>query len=116
MTENPLKQRRYPRIPAHYRLLIQKIDEDRVPKFSTAQVIGLGGCMFVTDRPLGEGSTLLLSILVEHNVAEVKARVVYELKKGEDEFEVGVEFLEVGPMDRSILETLFPAPAAEEDV
>ena len=114
MTENPLKQRRYPRIPANYRLLVQKIDEQKTPRFSTARVIGPGGCMFTTDHTLGEGSNLLLTILVEHNVVEVKARVVYELAKGEHEFEVGVEFLEVAPMDKAILETLFPAPNEEE--
>ncbi len=113
MKENPLKQRRYPRIPSSYRLLVQKIDENKIPKFSTARVIGLGGCMFTTDHSLGDGATLLLTILVEHNVVEVKARVVYELAKGEHEFEVGVEFLEVAPMDKAILETLFPAPSEE---
>ena len=73
------------------------------------KIITMGG-----HQSLGDGSTLLLTILVEHNVVEVKAKVVYELAKGDHAFEVGVEFLEVAPTDKAILETLFPAPVAEE--
>jgi len=100
-------RRQYPRIPNDYALFVRKIDNGAAGVTAKTSQVGLGGCMFSSDLNLGVGTTLYLVMLVGQEPVEAKARVVYELRKERGGYQIGVEFLEVAPRDRSVLEKLF---------
>ncbi len=100
------RQRRFPRIPSENPVFVKKLDDENVGAFGKTQEVGLGGCMFTNDEVLGPGSVLMMFISVQGRVLEAKVRVVYERPKG-DKFEVGVEFLEMDPVEKNVLERLF---------
>lgn len=108
--ENPEKRRRYPRIPSKNSVLVKKLGDAVVEGFATTQVVGLGGCMFTSAEPLGEGTFLDLLISIRGTVAKALAKVVYENPLPEDGYEVGVEFVLISDLDRRLLEVLW-APA-----
>ena len=101
------KQRRFPRIPAEYPVLVRKLDGEKVTRLSHTRVVGLGGCMFQHDKPFGAGSLLSLLILVGDRYIETRARVAYELPQREQKYEIGVEFLEIAEDDLQVLGDLF---------
>jgi len=106
MADDYSNKRRFPRIPSENPVLVKKLYDQKVSSITKTQVVGMGGCMFESDKPLGVGSLLTLMIAVHERFVKAKARVVYENPKTEDKFEIGVEFLEVDSMDRIIIEAL----------
>jgi hypothetical protein len=105
------KQRRFPRIPAEYPVLVRKLDGEKITRLSCTKVVGLGGCMFLHDHPFGGGSLLSLLILVKDRYIETRARVAYERPLRDQKVEIGVEFLEIADDDVAALKDLF----AEEE-
>ncbi|MHB8763357.1 MAG: PilZ domain-containing protein, partial [Deferrisomatales bacterium] len=95
MTHGYAAQRRFPRVPSENALLVHKLGPDAVEGFARTRVVGLGGCMFVSDEPLGVGAHLELLISVHGQVARALGQVVYELPAEGGCLEVGVEFIEV---------------------
>lgn len=106
MPETFVQQRRFPRIPSENPVLVKRLDDDSVGSFSKTREVGLGGCMFVNDEALGPGTIVEMFISVQGRVIEAKSRIVYERPKG-TQFEMGVEFLEMDPVDRVVIEHLF---------
>jgi hypothetical protein len=102
-------QRRFPRIPSVNALLVKKRDSAAGEDFARTRVVGLGGCMFVAEEPVGVGAHLDLLISIRGRVAKTVGRVVYEVSKGWRRIEVGVEFLAIAPHDREVIQTLFRA-------
>lgn len=100
-------KRRFPRIPSENALLVRKLGPEAVEGFAKTQVVGLGGCMFVSDESIGVGSYLDLLISVRGRVVKALGRVVYETPKAESEVEVGVEFVKITPHDQQVIESLF---------
>ena len=100
-------QRRYPRIDSENSLLVRCLDTPSQEGFVKSQVVGLGGCMFVNDEPLGVGTPLEVSFAIEGRVGRSRGRVVYEVPQRFGRVEVGVEFLDITPTDRKVLGTLF---------
>lgn len=102
-------KRRFPRIPSENALLVRKLGPEAVEGFAKTQVVGLGGCMFVSDGPVGVGAYLDLLISVRGRVVKALGRVVYETAKPEPdaEVEVGVEFVKITPHDQQVIESLF---------
>ena len=98
--------RRYPRIPSRNTILVKKLDTPTPGRLTRTQVLGLGGCMFLSDDSIGIDSHLSLHIAVKDRFIRSKARVVYEIPKG-DRFEVGVQFMEISDEERKLLETVF---------
>jgi len=101
-------QRRFPRMPSEHPILVKKLDDETVGAFGKTRQVGLGGCMFLNDESLGTGSLLGMFISVQGRVIEATAKVVYERPHGA-QFEVGVEFLEIDPVERTVIERLFEA-------
>ncbi len=101
-------RRRYPRITSENALLVKRVGEDELEGFAKTRVVGLGGCMFLADEPLGVGSALEMLISVRGRIAKAQGRVVYELPTRDLRFEVGVEFVGISDPDRSVIRTLFP--------
>lgn len=62
--------------------------------------------MFLNDEAIGMGTALEVFISVQGRVIRSKARVVYELPRA-GQYEIGVEFIEIDPMEKVILERLF---------
>lgn len=107
MSEVFPQDRRFPRIPSHHPVFVSRLDPAHPTEgFAKTEVVGLGGCMFVADEPLGLGSLLKVLISVEGTVLETVSRVVYELPQPEGKVGVGVEFLEIAPEAREILARL----------
>jgi hypothetical protein len=98
--------RRYPRIPSKNTILVKKLDTPAPGRLTRTQVLGLGGCMFLSDDTIGVGSHLSLHIAIKERFIRSKARVVYEIPNG-DRYEVGVQFIEITPEERALLETVF---------
>lgn len=101
------QKRRFPRIPAENAVLVRKIGEAPIEGFATMKTVGLGGCMFVQDASLGSGSVLEILISIKSWVVKATGKVVYEVPKEDSTIEVGVEFIDISPADKAVLETLF---------
>jgi len=106
---DPSSKRRFPRIPSENAVLVKKLGPEELEGFAKTRVVGMGGCMFISDEALGVDAYLDLLISVRGRVVKTRGRVVYEIPQGGDEVEVGVEFVQISPHDRDIIEELFPA-------
>jgi hypothetical protein len=106
LTESGPHQRRFPRIRSENSFLVKKLDDETVGTFGKTSVLGIGGCMFVSEEKFGPGTLLGIAISVQGRVIQVVARVAYMRPQG-SRFETGVEFLQVDPGDRSLIEDLF---------
>lgn len=100
-------QRRYPRIDSKNSLLVRCVGACRQEGFVKTQVVGLGGCSFVNDEPLGVGTPLEILFSVQGQVGRSSGRVVYEIPRRLGRVEVGVEFVGLSLADRKILGSLF---------
>ncbi len=105
MTDRKPDQRRFPRIASQNVVLVSEADEPEADAFARTRELGLGGCCFVLDTPPRAGARLDLSIALGDRVIATKSRVAY-VREVEGRQEVGVEFLEVEPVDRAALEAL----------
>jgi hypothetical protein len=105
-------RRRFPRISSEHTVLVKKLGGDAAEAFAKTRVVGLGGCMFVSSGPVGVGSIVEVLISVHLRVVRALVRVVYEIAKGDTEFEVGVEFVEISPADRQIIEAMLKGATA----
>ncbi len=104
-------QRRYPRAAIEGATLV-RCDRNPVTEgFTKTRVIGLGGCGFESDEPLGIGRLVELWIKLPSAAQPVRAlgRIVYERSLSPGRYEVGVEFLRVPAEHREAISKLFPA-------
>ena len=101
------QKRKFPRIPAENAVLVRKVGEAPIEGFATMKTVGLGGCMFVQEAPLGSGSVVEILISIKSWVVKATGKVVYEIPKEDTTIEVGVEFIDISPADKAVLETLF---------
>jgi PilZ domain-containing protein len=106
------RTRRFPRVQAEHSALVRLLGGQPIEEFARTRVVGLGGCMFLSEEPLGFGSLLEVLIAMEGRVLRTDARVVYEIPREDLRHEVGVEFLRVSPGDRALLENLVARKAA----
>ena len=104
------KQRRFPRIPAECPVLVRKLEGEKSTRMACTKIVGLGGCMFRHDKPMGDGALLSLLILVNNRYLETRARVAYELSRDDQKYDIGVEFTEIADEDFEALKTLFEEP------
>lgn len=103
--QHPQGTRRYSRAPAEHQVRI-RVRSDRQPdRVSRTRVISPGGCMLVSEDPLGPGSLLELIISLDGHLLLTEARVAWE-RPGPGEHHVGIEFLRIHPKDREILARL----------
>ena len=109
MDEPQQSRRRLPRIAAEHVVMVSKSGPEELEAFAKMHSLGLGGCMFVSPEPLGEGTLVDLLLSIGARVVPVKARVVYELPQDGERREVGVEFLHVEPADVEYLKGFFPS-------
>ncbi len=87
--------------------MFRRLDRAAEEDLAKTRVVGLGGCMIVTDEPLEPGTPLELLISVERRVVRCRARVVYAIEQDPENWQVGVEFLHVPEPDRAALAALF---------
>jgi c-di-GMP-binding flagellar brake protein YcgR len=106
------QQRRFPRIAAEHTVLVTKTGAETHEELSRTRDLGLGGCMFLSDEPLGPGSVIEVLISLGLRVVPTTARVVYE-HAVERRFEIGVEFLRLDPADHQFLQAFFGADPGE---
>ncbi|HEY6323929.1 MAG TPA: PilZ domain-containing protein [Thermoanaerobaculia bacterium] len=104
MADEDSRQRRFPRIAAEHTVMVTSAGADTLEAFAKTRDLGLGGCMFLSDEPVGTGSVIELLISLSGRVVRTTARVVYE-NPSDRRFEVGVEFLRLDPADRELLQS-----------
>jgi len=103
----PREKRRFPRMASQILVRITPLDRDHGGDLSSTRTIGLGGCLVVHDRPLGPGTPLRLVFCLGDSVLEARGQTVYEIPRKDGCFDLGIEFLELTPEDRSLLEQFF---------
>ena len=106
MSDDYATKRRFPRIPSENAVLVKKTGPEESEGFAKTQVVGGGGCMFLSDESIGVGSRVELLISVHGRVIRARARVVYEIPRDDGQREVGVEFTDIGADDRGVIEGL----------
>jgi c-di-GMP-binding flagellar brake protein YcgR len=112
MAAEELDRRRYPRIPSRYDVNVRLAEENRaIPAVSTVGDVGHGGCRFVSRENWPVGSILWLTILPKKSIVEAKARVVYEKQQKDGTFEIGAEFMEISPRNKTRLADVLKAEA-----
>lgn len=99
--------RRFPRIAAQHAVLVKRLGENEVEELTATRSLGLGGCGFVSDEPLGVGSVVEVLISVRREVVRTKAKVAYEIAEPDGRCEIGLEFVDLEPADRDRIEQLF---------
>ncbi|MGE5233026.1 MAG: PilZ domain-containing protein [Acidobacteriota bacterium] len=102
-------KRRYPRVEFATPILVKRVGESAPEQMTRTQVLGLGGCMFLSGRTFGPNALLALMLTVRGRVLRAKARVAYERRRPQNEIEVGVEFLHLDALDTALLESVVPA-------
>ncbi len=112
MADEYPRRRRFPRISSEHTVLVKKLGGDAAEAFAKTRVVGLGGCMFVSAAPIGVGSIVEALISVHLRVVRALVRVAYENPKGENEVEVGVEFVEISSADRQVIEAMLKGATA----
>ena len=98
--------RRYPRILAQHVVMVRLQGSRPLEEFARTRTLGLGGCMFVSEEPLGHGNRLELAISLAGRVLRADSRVVYEKELRGAGREVGVEFVQMDVNDRRFLEAV----------
>jgi len=94
MSQDYETRRRFPRIPVENAVLIAHHGDELHEEFSKTRSVGLGGCMFASDRSFGVDSHLELLLTLRRKVVKVRARVAYE-RQINGKWEVGAEFMEL---------------------
>ena len=107
MTTSGPDSRRFPRLPAAHTILVRRLGPTPREELNRTEVVGLGGCMFISPEGYGVGSALELLITVGRDVLRSQVRVVYERPTEDGGVEVGVEFQDLTEPDRLRLKTIF---------
>jgi c-di-GMP-binding flagellar brake protein YcgR len=104
---HPSHRRRFSRVSYEKAALVRTIGTNRpFEEFAKTRVLGAGGCMFVSRESLGFSTLMELMISCRGRVIKTDSRVVYEIRRGSGEYEVGVEFLRISPTDRAHVESI----------
>jgi c-di-GMP-binding flagellar brake protein YcgR len=101
--------RRFPRVTSELPVRLRILGERRPEAVSRTQVISAGGCMLVSDRSIGFGSLMEVTISCDGRLLRADGRVAWEKRKSASEHEVGVEFLRITARDRAVLEEIVAA-------
>jgi hypothetical protein len=110
MRQTPRK-RRFPRVPLIAPLVVRRLG-DNASEITRTRTLGLGGCMFESDKGWGVGAALALLIsLTGGQAIRSTGRVVYEVLRGDEPIQVGVEFMKLDPGDRATLAVAVPGPS-----
>lgn len=107
MAEDYSVKRRYSRISSQNAILVKKVGNADPDGYAKTEVMGLGGCMFVSAGTWGVGTFVEMLLSIRGQLAKIQARVVYELPREDLCYEVGVEFVEIPNIDRDVIERLF---------
>ena len=87
---------------------------DNASEITRIKTLGLGGCMFESDKGWGVGSPLALLISLQGGrTIRSTGRVVYELLHADEPIRVGVEFMKLDPNDRATLAVTVPGPTSQ---
>lgn len=108
-TESKRPPRRFARVSSEHAVLLRLLGGQPFEEFARTRVISPGGCMLVSRESLGFSSLMELLIAVKKRVIRTDARVAWEVRKNDSDYQVGVEFLRISPADRAFLETLVVA-------
>ena len=108
-----LRKRRFPRVPLIAPLVVRRLG-DNASEITRVKTLGLGGCMFESDKGWGVGASLALLInLAGGRIIRSTGRVVYELLHADDPIQVGVEFMKLDPSDRATLAVAVPGASSQ---
>jgi len=108
---NVPRKRRYPRVPLIAPVVVRRLG-DNTSEITRIKTLGLGGCMFESDKGWGVGSPLAILIsLSGGGTIRSTGRVVYEVLHAEEPMQIGVEFMRLEPTDRATLAIAVPGPS-----
>ena len=101
--------RRFPRVPSELPVRLRILGERRPEAVTRTQILSAGGCMLVSERSIGFGSLMAVTIACDGKMLHADCRVAWEKRKSPGEHEVGIEFLRITSRDRAVLEQLVAA-------
>lgn len=87
-------------------MLLRLLGGSPFEEFARTKIISPGGCMLVSRESLGYSTLMELLIAVKRRVIRTDARVAWEVRKNDTDYQVGVEFLRISPADKAFLESL----------
>lgn len=73
-------------------------------RYCRLERIGRGGCGLTSPTRFASGESLALEICLGGGVLRMTARIIYQRRLPEGAWDVGVELLDVHPLDRGLLE------------
>lgn len=109
MADDHDQRRRFPRIHSENLVLVKKSGDQPVEGLGKTEQLGLGGCKFLHQEPLGVGSIVEITLSIQDKLITTQGRVVYEVPHEDALTEVGVEFLQLSSDDRAALAGIFGA-------
>jgi hypothetical protein len=107
MADDRDQRRRFPRVHSENLVLVKKSGDQPVEGLGKTEQLGLGGCKFLHQEPLGVGSIVELTLSIRGKLINTKGRVAYEVPHEGAFTEVGVEFLQLTDDDRAALVDIF---------
>lgn len=110
MAENGEEKRRYPRVRDDHGVLVTRLTPGGLPRISTLESLGFGGCLFRHKEHLEPGTPVELVLTGGPRLVKVAGHVVRDHRLEDGTHEVAVEFSYVAPDDLPVLEGLFEKP------
>ena len=93
------RQRRWVRVDVDLPVLVRRPGDETLGRFGHLRNLSVGGGLLVLDRPMVVGGILKLRLTLGGRVLDTTAKVSYARAKGSDEYQAGVEFLDLSPSD-----------------
>jgi hypothetical protein len=95
--------RRFSRFDFHVPVLVRN-PRNRSRLFGRMEQLGRGGCSVKAPGPVSPAAPLEVEISLGGGAVRATARVVYQRSSADGDWELGLEFLDVHPADRPLLD------------
>jgi len=104
--------RRYPRLPGEHRAQVRRVNPQGLEAFLKTSDVGPGGCALISGGHIGIGASLEMVLNLGGRFVEAEGRVVYERRRLDGTFEVGVAFTSLTPPGPQVIDSMVLQRAA----
>ncbi len=104
MSGGRTERRIHPRVALASAILVRA---NELETLTTTRDIGLGGVRLLHMAPLGQGTHVRLDIRLDGGLVRAEGRVVFERRREDDVYELGIQFVSIDEAGRRKLELFF---------